>query len=343
MPNFAGKWTLAEQMQAKGASTWTSIQAPTIGDAVSASATSASVRFTPSSCAGYPTTITGYTATSTPGCFTGTGTSSPITVSGLTTGTSYTFKVRATSAVGVSACSEASNSVTIVLPSQSEYTTPGTYSWVAPSNVTSVSVVAVGSATGACGCSFTTWFRGGNLRYRKNVTVVPGNSYTVVVSCSRGVSSSFNSTTLQAGTTNSSTSTTIAGCVGGGNGGGASGPTSCGRPGFGGAGGYSGNGGCGGGWRFCVYPGGAGSGGGGGGGSGNEGPGGGVNIYGQGVNGAGGALNVNTDQGRGGSGGANGNCGGAFGGGGYTPATGAVRIIWPAPCRNYPAKCTQNK
>ena len=265
MPNFAGKWTLAEQMQARGASTWTAVPTPTIGEAVSASATSASVRFSPSPCAGFPSSITGYTVTSTPGNFTGTGTASPITVSGLTSGSSYTFKVRATSAVGASTCSAASNSVTIVAPGQNEYTTPGTYSWVAPASVTSVSVLAIGSASGGCSCSPTFFGRGGNLRYRKNVTVVPGNSYTVIVSCSRGVSSSFNSTTLQAGTTNSSTSTTIAGCVGGGNGGAHSGSSSCGGPGFGGAGGYSGNGGCGGGWGGgIVFPGYTGAGGGGG-------------------------------------------------------------------------------
>ncbi len=31
-----------------------------------------------------------------------------------------------------------------IAPGQSEYTTPGTYSWVAPDGVTSVSVVAIG-------------------------------------------------------------------------------------------------------------------------------------------------------------------------------------------------------
>jgi hypothetical protein len=53
--------------------------------------------------------ITGYTATSSPGGITATG-SSPIVATGLTAGTSYTFRVTATNANGTSAQSSASNS-----------------------------------------------------------------------------------------------------------------------------------------------------------------------------------------------------------------------------------------
>lgn len=84
--------------------------APTIGTATAGDA-SASVAFTAPAIDGGGT-ITGYTATSTPGSFTGTGASSPITVSGLTNGQAYTFTVHATNAVGNSAESAASNSVT---------------------------------------------------------------------------------------------------------------------------------------------------------------------------------------------------------------------------------------
>lgn len=55
--------------------------------------------------------ITGYTVTSSPGGFTGTGASSPITVNGLGNGTAYTFTVTATNAVGTGAASNASSSV----------------------------------------------------------------------------------------------------------------------------------------------------------------------------------------------------------------------------------------
>lgn len=56
--------------------------------------------------------ITGYTATSTPGGFTGTGMTSPITVNGLANGTEYTLTVHATNANGDSSESTASNAVT---------------------------------------------------------------------------------------------------------------------------------------------------------------------------------------------------------------------------------------
>ncbi|MFA7078665.1 MAG: fibronectin type III domain-containing protein [Syntrophomonas sp.] len=57
-------------------------------------------------------TITGYTVTSNPGSITATGTGSPITVTRLPNGTTYTFTVRATNSVGDSTASAASNSVT---------------------------------------------------------------------------------------------------------------------------------------------------------------------------------------------------------------------------------------
>ena len=86
--------------------------APTIGTATAGNA-NASVTFTaPSNIGGGA--ITGYTVTSSPGGFTGTGASSPITVTGLTNGTSYTFTVTATNAFGTSRSSSASNSVSPV-------------------------------------------------------------------------------------------------------------------------------------------------------------------------------------------------------------------------------------
>ncbi|MCX6809834.1 MAG: PKD domain-containing protein [Candidatus Berkelbacteria bacterium] len=56
--------------------------------------------------------ITGYTATSTPGGLTGSNITSPITVTGLTNGVEYTFKVYATNTIGNGSESSASNAVT---------------------------------------------------------------------------------------------------------------------------------------------------------------------------------------------------------------------------------------
>jgi len=56
--------------------------------------------------------ITSYTATSSPGGLTGSGTAGSITVTGLTNGTAYTFTVTATNTIGTSLASSASNSIT---------------------------------------------------------------------------------------------------------------------------------------------------------------------------------------------------------------------------------------
>ena len=111
---------------------------PTIGTAT-AGVGSASVAFTPDGATTPP--ITGYTATSNPGGKTGTGSGSPITVSGLTGGQSYTFTVTATNASGTSPSSGASNAVTPTgLPGAPTGLsgTPSSgqvaLSWTAPSN-----------------------------------------------------------------------------------------------------------------------------------------------------------------------------------------------------------------
>lgn len=62
-------------------------------------------------------TASGFTVTSSPGSFTATGTS-PILVSGLTNGSSYTFTAQAVNATGQSAASSASSSITPTLGTQ---------------------------------------------------------------------------------------------------------------------------------------------------------------------------------------------------------------------------------
>jgi hypothetical protein len=92
-------------------------QAPTIGTATAGDA-SATVTYTAGASGG--SSITTFTATSSPGSFTGTG-ASPITVSGLTNGTAYTFTVTATNANGTSTASSASNSITPVAAGAYEF------------------------------------------------------------------------------------------------------------------------------------------------------------------------------------------------------------------------------
>jgi hypothetical protein len=112
------------ELQVYNGTAWTSLTvgvasgtpgAPTIGTAVAGNA-QASVPFTAPATNG-GSTITSYTATSSPGGFTGTlaqAGSGSITVTGLTNGTAYTFTVTASNATGTGPASAASNSVTPV-------------------------------------------------------------------------------------------------------------------------------------------------------------------------------------------------------------------------------------
>ncbi len=83
--------------------------APTIGE-VTAGNGQATISFTPPAFTG-GAAIMGYTVTSNPGGITGTGASGPITVTGLSNGTAYTFIVTATNSAGTSMPSQPSNSI----------------------------------------------------------------------------------------------------------------------------------------------------------------------------------------------------------------------------------------
>ena len=83
--------------------------APTIGAATATGQTTATVAFTaPASTGG--AAITNYTVTASPGGVTATGSSSPITVTGLTAGTAYTFSITATNAAGLTSTSSSPSS-----------------------------------------------------------------------------------------------------------------------------------------------------------------------------------------------------------------------------------------
>ena len=246
---------------------------------------------------------------------------------------------------------------------QQAYTTPGTYSWTCPTGITSICVVAVGGGgyRGSISGFGSGGGGGGALAYKNNITVTPGQNYTVVVGArgnsSAGGDSSFTwgmsvmtaggggggpiGTTVYTGGSGGTRSGIY---DGGGNGGAGGSYTGNGTGGGGGAGGYAGSGGGGGGNASVTGQ--AGAGGGGGGGRGlswttatTSQPfvGGGVGLLGQGTAGA----YTNTGHGNPGSGGGNpaapntslntqygGGGSGFSGGASFAGGSGAVRIIW---------------
>jgi len=88
--------------------------APTIGTATAGNG-QATITFTASSSDG-GSPILDYRVTSSPGGVTATGSGSPITITGLSNGTAYTFTVQARNANGYSLSSTSSNQVTPVVP-----------------------------------------------------------------------------------------------------------------------------------------------------------------------------------------------------------------------------------
>ena len=257
---------------------------------------------------------------------------------------------------------------------QQAYTTPGTYSWTAPSDVYDVAVVAVGGGGGGEEGD-TKAGGGGGLGWKNSISVTPGQSYTVVVGAggtqnasggTDGGDSLFINTSIVKGGGGKGSNQGGGDFVGDGGGNGGDHRT---YGGGGGAGGYSGDGnsetGGAGGWGSAngLVGGGAG--------------GGGVGILGEGASGSNSPIN-NTNGGTmlgggGGSGGDNGtngttpqytapdyydavtggpggNYGGGAGGTGSGPQNtptnlggnggkGAVRIIW-GPGRAFPSTRT---
>jgi hypothetical protein len=88
---------------------------------------------------------TSFAVTSSPGSYTASGSSSPITVQGLESGTSYTFTVIATNAVGNSLPSDASNSITATTVPQTP-SAPGLSNNGAETNAASWSAPATGGS-----------------------------------------------------------------------------------------------------------------------------------------------------------------------------------------------------
>jgi len=134
--------------------------APIVGTATKLSSTTASLSFSPP-LANNGAAVTGYTVTSTPGGITATGSSSPITITGLTPATAYTFAVTATNSAGTSAASSASNQIT------SDATVPGAPTIGSAVKLSSVSArvafTAPASTGGASISSYTVTSTPGNI------------------------------------------------------------------------------------------------------------------------------------------------------------------------------------
>jgi hypothetical protein len=104
---------------------------PTIGAATAGNAT-VSVAFTAPANTGKPNTSLTYTATTTPGSITGTGSASPVTISGLSNGTSYTAVVKLNNTVQDSLNSAATSSFTPIAPPFFPFFPPFFPSFAAP-------------------------------------------------------------------------------------------------------------------------------------------------------------------------------------------------------------------
>jgi len=148
--------------------------APTNVVATTTSTTEISVAFTAPSYTG-TSSITGYTVASSTGNITGTGSSSPIVLTGFTTGTSYTFTVKATNSSGDSNASSASNGAS--LPVTFNYVSNSVQTWTAPSGVTSATFKLWGAGGGNASN-----YSGGEGGYTSGTfTVTPGRNYNIYV------------------------------------------------------------------------------------------------------------------------------------------------------------------
>lgn len=255
-------------------------------------------------------------------------------------------------------------SAAVVAPGQVQYTTAGTYSWVVPAGVTTISAVLVGPGgaafLGVNGAVNAGGGGGAGLRYINDLPVTPGETLTIIVGTpsvqtSTTAMTAPTSTFLRRGTSTlvqadpggtggrTITSSTTAGgggggggtafgtgpfggTIGGGNGGAGGSTRSYRGSGGGGAGGYSGNGGNGGSYSSLGVNNPAGTNGTGGGGAGGS------AAYNANTSTGGGGVgilgqgNSGTIYGGAGSGGTgpSGRVGGGYGGGAAGYATGWV-------------------
>jgi len=174
--------------------------APTSVSASATSCSAISVSFTAPACNGGLSIDYYQVVCTSSGTHSATG-SSPISVTGLCASTSYTFKVRAHNSIGYGSYSSSTGTATTNAATGSvAYTSSGRSTFVVPSSVTSISILAIGNGGhGAnrfsivcCGQTYTFSGGGGNggsLAYKNNYSVTPSNSHQVCIVAPGGCNS----------------------------------------------------------------------------------------------------------------------------------------------------------
>lgn len=131
--------------------------APTIGVATTVDSQTVTVSFSaPTNNRG--SVITSYTATSNPGGITGTSSTSPITITGLTVNTPYTFTVTATNGVGTSDSSTATSAVTPRMVYSVTFDSQGGSTVSSESFLSGASVSTAPTSPTRSGYTFNGWF-----------------------------------------------------------------------------------------------------------------------------------------------------------------------------------------
>lgn len=216
----SGIWELDEYTQSIGAVSWPRKPgSPTIGTASETSGSTANVTFTAPQDLGLGS-IT-YSAISSPAGGTGSSSNSPIIVSGLTPGTTYTFTIKASTPGGSSDYSSSSNSVT---PAWPVYGFQSSTTWTVPVTKT-YSIHTVGGGGGSSNWNGTYYGAGGGSGYYNQgfYALTAGDVLTITIGGGGGGGGNGGTTTVLK---NGSTLLSGAGgngTVGGGGGSGGSG------------------------------------------------------------------------------------------------------------------------
>jgi hypothetical protein len=194
-----GRFSLSEQSQAKQSSLWAktySVPDPPVLGTVTGGNAFARIPFTaPDDNGGY--SITNYTVTSSPGGNSVSGISSPLTLTGLTNGVTYTFTMTATNQLGTSVPSSASNSYTPTNISAPD--APTITSASATSDTTAVITFAapsyngnsvITSYTGTCSNGATITLNQSGSGTMTFTGLTTGQSYTFTVTATNAIGTS---------------------------------------------------------------------------------------------------------------------------------------------------------